>query len=1085
MRNDTRQAPDTVLVVDFGTSLTTATLLTGGEHYPVPDPLEGARSWPSLAYVRENDIVVGAQAVPYRYTDPQNFRAEFKRDIGNTRPYHYGTEGGWKRELTATDLLTALLIQVKEAAQLQVTEPLDRLVITCPGHYQIGEKADRRWADLRHACRQAGFTDVDYLYEPVAASYAAVAGEPFRRDQLVLVYDFGGGTFDLALVRIGDGRNDLVGAAASLEYGGMDIDALLVAELMTFPEIGDLAGSDTLTAWLSTTAREVKHHLSSSETYPVNRGPGIAFDRTFARERLEELVAEKGLISATIDSTRGLLAEYLRDGERPDAILMVGGTSRMPMVERELGKGFDVIRRHPKDRGCPVADGATEWAKRGAERYVLPDQPGPEEIALRWPIPYDLPATVSSWQAEPGDRLQGGDTVVLIQLQDGSICDLRADQPGVLVARHVSDGAEVHSADWLATMLPPHPADPDGFLAPRRWRTIPGNCDVAAFSPDGHFAGAGDGDSVTVYDLADWTRAGSRDCGSRIVQLGFGPDGMLAIVHQSGITLWDIPGDRITELTDHPGGAPRVALSPDGGMLAVSIGRAVELRAVPGLEVLDRQELPFDAASTHGCGDTAFSPDGTLLIPACLNMPAACPDLTYPGGRLRLFAPDSARHIAFRGQSTELIVSCATSPLYLYDIDGPGPGQELFWPGDGVSGLAIDATTGSLLACALAGGQIELRHLDRERLDQVVTFSSGSAVRDLAFTPDGYRLMIASSDHLSIWGLSGTDPAVRRTPRSPAYRAAPPQQVPARQAPASPGPGAGSALPGWLGKVRETLSDRPERWLRTSATDPAEIWRQLHLACCWLDEQDRRQCLRLLREAAPENLPDGYLIPPLTKPEVTGIDWATAAEYPLLASELADWPRHRRDRCEELLQLVGITLTLADNCAGLYTVTGNGGMRTEPLDSDPARIAYREYLLGLVARLAAPDLSPRQEIDWLTEVDQAVRSLFPLPFPSAWSWWASQLKVSSRLLSVRASDISAQAEVLLLQAGEQLSSEQYRKYADKEQNVPFALGSQAQLGTVLWPLRAYVSLPSAPPEPTWIREARVAYGHSHGYTPAS
>jgi hypothetical protein len=1083
MRNDTQQARDTVLVVDFGTSLTTATLLTGGEHYPVPDPYEGARSWPSFAYVRKNDIVVGAQAEPYRYTDPQNFRAEFKRDIGNTRPYHYGTEG-WKRELTATNLLTALLIQVKEAAQLQVSEPLDRLVITCPGHYQICERADRRWADLKHACRRAGFTDVDYLYEPVAASYAAVAGESFRRDQLILVYDFGGGTFDLALVRIGDGRNHLVGAAASLECGGTDIDELLVGELRRLPEIRDLAESGTLTAWLSTTARDVKHHLSSSETCRVSRGPGVAFDHTFARERLEDLVAQKGLISATIDRTHGLLAEYLRDGERPDAILMVGGTTRMPMVERELGKEFDVTRRHPKDHGCPVADGATAWAKCGAERYVLPDQPGPEQIALRWPIPYGRPATISSWRAGPGDRLRGGDTVVRLQLQDGSICDLRADQPGVLVARHVSAGAEVHSADWLATMLPPHPADPDGSLAPRRWRTIPGNCDVAAFSPDRRFAGAGDGDQVTIYDLADWTPAGFVDCRSRIAQLRFGPDGMLAIVHQSGIRLWDTLNDRTTELTDHPGGAPRVALSPDGSMLAISIGRTVELRAVPGLEVLDRQELPYDGTSTHRSGDTAFSPDGTLLIPACLNVPAECPDLAYPGGLLRLFAPDNATHIAFRGQSTELIADYAASQLYVYDIGGPGPAHELFWPSDVVSGLAVDAT-GSLLACALAGGQVELRYLDRERLDQVVTLSSGGTVRDLAFTPDGYRLMIASSDHLSIWGLSGTDPAVRPAPRSPAYRPAPPRQVPARQAPASPGLATGSALPGWLGEVREALSDRPEQWLRTSATDPAEIWRQLHLACCWLDEQDRRECLRLLHEAAPENPPDGYLIPPLTDPEVTGIDWAAAAEYPLLASELASWPRHRRDWCEELLQLVGITLTLADNCAGLYTVIGNGGMRTEPLDSGPARIAYREYLLGLVARLAAPDLSPWQEIDWLTEVDQAVRSLFPLPFPSAWSWWAGQLKVSSRLLSLRASEISAQAEVLVLQAGEQLSSEQYKKYSDKEQNVPFALGGQAQRGTVLWPLRAYVSLPSAPPEPTWIREARVAYGHSHGYNPAS
>ncbi len=196
---------------------------------------------------------------------------------------------------------------------------------------------------------------------------------------------------------------------------------------------------------------------------------------------------------------------------------------------------------------------------------------------------------------------------------------------------------------------------------------------------------------------------------------------------------------------------------------------------------------------------------------------------------------------------------------------------------------------------------------------------------------------------------------------------------------------------------------------------------------------------------------------------------------------MADWPQQRIDRCAPLIGLIGTAFTLVDRCAELYTATTLGGLEIHPIDSQSARMAYQDHVRGLLTRLTPADLQPRQEISWLTAIDEALRSFFPLPFPSQWSWWSSRLGPSLELLTRCAGEISAHAQVTLIKWGDQFSSAERKAFAGTDTNLPIVPAREADLGRVLWPLRVYVALPASPPEPPRTTEGRVAYGHEHGY----
>ncbi|MET7401894.1 Hsp70 family protein [Dactylosporangium sp. NPDC005572] len=442
--------PEAVLVVDFGTSASSAALVIGGEVRLIKEPASGLYSWPS-AVCRDGDgLVVGSAANARKRAVPTAYRTEFKRDLGQAAPVPLGD-----REYAPRELVAALLRQFGALAERQAERPVRRLLLTVPASHGPG---DPRAADLVAAGEAAGFDEVELLAEPVAAGLGPLTGSAFGAGELVLVYDFGGGTFDAALIRhAGGDRHEVLGHAALDDCGGRDVDAVLAAHLrdtggeeftsaVTPPGLtGDAALRARL--HLADFVRGLKHQLSEAdrvEDYPSPAAPPVVLDRV-AFERLV-----RPLLDRTVDCCEALLE---RCGVRPadlTAVLLVGGTTRMPAVADRLTARLARPLRRPEDPDLAVVRGAATRA--GAVRTVAADRPGPARTPLSWAVPTGGGLLVR-WLVEVDGRYAPGAPLALVRTADGALWRLTApDRPGTLLARHADPGDPVADGDWLVTI---------------------------------------------------------------------------------------------------------------------------------------------------------------------------------------------------------------------------------------------------------------------------------------------------------------------------------------------------------------------------------------------------------------------------------------------------------------------------------------------------------------------------------------------------------------------------------------------------------------------------------------------------------
>lgn len=297
-------------------------------------------------------------------------------------------------------------------------------------------------------------------------------------------------------------------------------------------------------------------------------------------------------------------------------------------------------------------------------------------------------------------------------------------------------------------------------------------------------------------------------------------------------------------------------------------------------------------------------------------------------------------------------------------------------------------------------------------------------------------------------------------------RARQPAPIPTQPAP----------IPRWLTDARDVMLSPSDGRLAIGSAGVADVqalWRQLHLDTLWMPESQRRQSLELLR-ADPED--QDHLIPPLEEVAEAGISWAAAAAHPAAAAALAGWPREPDD---PLPALIGTAFTIADLAPGLFMVDGSGGVEIRPAGTERDRQAFQDRVVGALTRLAADGTSPRLRVDWLAELDEALRSLFPVPLPSKFSLWTKRLESSLSVLTSYAGAVSADAEVRLVPAGTAYEDRTRSQFADGS-NVPVRPFRDAELNKVLWPLRAYVRLPGEPGTAPLVRHGRVIYGHHLG-----
>ncbi|UWZ35379.1 Hsp70 family protein [Dactylosporangium roseum] len=353
------------LGIDFGTSHTVA-LIAWPDGRVRPLLFDGSPLLPSSVYAQtDGAVLVGRDAVHAARVDPARFEASPKRRIDD------GTVLLGDREVTVPALIGAVLSHVTQEATRVAGGPVSAVTMTHPAAWGVS----RRLA-LVEGAKLAGLPQPALMPEPVAAAhyFAGVLRKPLDADQGLLVYDFGGGTFDASIVtRAGEGF-DVRAVDGIDDLGGLDLDALILdyaKQQLADPDVWGRLESPQTTEdrrhrrLLWDDARIAKEMLSRTATTGLHV-PILAADVTITRDAFEERA--RPLLEQTVRTTAGVIRWAGLDKARLAGVFLVGGSSRIPQVatllERELGLAPTIIEQ-PE---LVVAEGSLRaWVNIGAQ----------------------------------------------------------------------------------------------------------------------------------------------------------------------------------------------------------------------------------------------------------------------------------------------------------------------------------------------------------------------------------------------------------------------------------------------------------------------------------------------------------------------------------------------------------------------------------------------------------------------------------------------------------------------------------------------------------------------------------------------
>ncbi|GAA1756905.1 Hsp70 family protein [Luedemannella helvata] len=437
-----------ILVIDFGTTTSAASVVEDDDAWLVAEPASGGYLWPSAVCWDGQQLLVGTLADRRKRTDPTTYWAEFKRGLAVDTPILLGHR--WFRP---SELVVTVLSALKAEAQRQLGGTIDRAVLTVPASYVNG---DPRRARMAAAAEAAGFVAVELVPEPAAAAFASDSGQ--HGGELVLVYDLGGGTFDAALVRLGETWHEVLGHAALDDCGGRDIDALLSSRIRhesdqwLTPLRNTMAATPSAPAALRLSmaiadfAQRIKHQLTDVPVAQDFLMPNTPMYQ-LARPEFAHMTAPH--IGRTIACCTDLLARLGVPLGDVSSVVLAGGSSRMPVIaerlERDLGRP---LRRIPEP-DLAVVRGAARWLQRSGSRVVQAARIPARTVPLAFPIPGGS-ARLLRWHVLPGETYAEGSRLARVRLPSGALWDLTAAAPGMIDRFLVQPGRDVGATDWLA-----------------------------------------------------------------------------------------------------------------------------------------------------------------------------------------------------------------------------------------------------------------------------------------------------------------------------------------------------------------------------------------------------------------------------------------------------------------------------------------------------------------------------------------------------------------------------------------------------------------------------------------------------------
>ena len=326
-----------IIGIDLGTTNSCCAVLEGGEPKVIPNP-EGARTTPSVVAFKGDERIVGDAAKRQAITN-KNTISSIKRLIGTKKK----VEANGK-EYTPEEISAMILSYIKDYAESYLGEKVSEAVITVPAYFN-----DAQRQATKNAGKIAGLKVERIINEPTAAaiSYGLDKQEDL---QTILVYDLGGGTFDVSIMELGDGVFEVKSTSGNNQLGGDDFDQRIIDYLVEeFKKANgvDLTKDKMAMQRLKEIAEKAKKDLSGMSTTQVSApfisqgedGP-LHLDITLTRAKFEDLIRD--LVDSTLEPVRKAMKDAKVSKEDINKVILVGGSTRIPMVydliKKELGK---------------------------------------------------------------------------------------------------------------------------------------------------------------------------------------------------------------------------------------------------------------------------------------------------------------------------------------------------------------------------------------------------------------------------------------------------------------------------------------------------------------------------------------------------------------------------------------------------------------------------------------------------------------------------------------------------------------------------------------------------------------------------
>jgi len=323
-----------IIGIDLGTTNSCVAVMEGGQPVVIANA-EGSRTTPSVvAFTKDGERLIGQVAKRQAVTNPDRTVISIKREMGTS--YKVSIDG---IQYTPQDISAMILSKMKETAESYLGEKVTQAVITVPAYFN-----DSQRQATKDAGRIAGLEVLRIINEPTAASLAY--GLDKEENQKILVYDLGGGTFDVSILDIGDGVFEVLSTNGNTRLGGDDFDQRIidyVAEQFKKENGIDLKQDKIAAQRLKEAAEKAKIELSGTTTANINlpfitadaTGPKH-LDITLTRAKFDELTAD--LVDATVEPMRKALKDAGLTVDQINKVILVGGSTRIPAVQDAVKK---------------------------------------------------------------------------------------------------------------------------------------------------------------------------------------------------------------------------------------------------------------------------------------------------------------------------------------------------------------------------------------------------------------------------------------------------------------------------------------------------------------------------------------------------------------------------------------------------------------------------------------------------------------------------------------------------------------------------------------------------------------------------